>query len=364
MKFTSIVFAALVAATQFSSTFAKAPYNVANTNAVNTAYGTEVVIDVSSTDTVSDSVNNAKSIKDALEAGETTFYMIASFTQPSDGTVVVVTGDADTPDQLKYTPPSDFSGDVTFKYSFNVGAKDASGKTQHGDTAKDSPERDVTVTVNAAIPTSIAADDSIATAYETAVTIDVSGTDTVTDGVSSSKSIEDALKAGDMSLYAIDSTTGLTQPSDGTVVVVTGDADTPDQLKYTPDSGFTGTDTFTYKFTVGAKTSGSKHGSTTASAAATVTVTVKSSGKPTVVKQTVEIPDRVSSGNAVTYNFEGLVNIAAVTPAAPDMDSFNAIVGPVVGDSDNFAANTSTEAVKQNLSTILLNFFNFFRGGN
>jgi hypothetical protein len=198
----------------------------------------------------------------------------------------------------------------------------------------------------------------------TAVTIDVSGTDEVDDGGSSKKSVAAALLAKEMTLYAI-AAGDVTSPTDGgTVTVVKGATDDkPDQLKYTPKDGFTGTATFTYTFDVGIKSLGSvsQHGSNIKkSVMATVTVTVK----PTPIKQTFEIPGQVSSGNAVKYTQAGLFNTVASIPGAPDADSFTAIVKPVFGNSADFAANTSTEVVKQNFNTLFLNFYDFFRGGN
>jgi hypothetical protein len=381
MKFTSIAFAALVAATQFSSTFALQS-NKPKGSTETTAFEKKVLIDVSDNDEVEDGGNKVLSIEDALTRYKISTYKLDITQQGSEGTAKVITGDtvgtsstAGTPDQIEYTPNDGASGSDTFKYTFKVThdpSASAGATPLYGTTAASAPATTVTVTIAAAVPASIAADDSSITTYaDTAVTIDVSGTDTVTNGGSSTKSIEAALKDGDMTDYKIDSSSsGLTQPSDGTVVVDLGDTDTPDKLTYTPDSGFTGADTFTYAFTVGAAdssvSSATQHGDTAApSGFATVTVTVSPAVVSTpVVKQTVEIPGLVSSGNVVKSTQVGLSNIAAFTPSAPDADVFNAIVGPVVGDSDNFAANTSTEAVQQNLSTIFNSFYNFFRGGN
>jgi hypothetical protein len=197
---------------------------------------------------------------------------------------------------------------------------------------------------------------------DTAVTINVANTDTVSKANDvDPTSIKDAFSAGDITAYTIGTvdTTG----TKGAVAVVTS-AGVPDQLKYTPASGFTGKDTFTYTFLVTPKTGG-EYGVSSESASATVTVTVSATPiKPTVIKQTFEIPGLVSSGDVVKSTQVGLSNIAAFTPGAPDAGVFKAIAMPVIGGSADFAANTSTEVVQQNFSTIFNSFYNFFRGGN
>jgi hypothetical protein len=206
---------------------------------------------------------------------------------------------------------------------------------------------------------------SASTYLDTAVTINVAGTDTVQTsvGVASTKSIKDALVA-DITDYTIvigsvDTTTTNTK---GTVALVAGTAKKPFQLMYTPASGFIGTDTFSYKFSSKPVSSGTPFGAPTGieSSPATVTVTVSA----TPIKQTFEIPGLVSSGDAVKSTQVGLSNIAAFTPGAPDAGVFKAIAMPVIGSSADFAANTSTEVVQQNFSTIFNSFYNFFRGGN
>jgi hypothetical protein len=203
--------------------------------------------------------------------------------------------------------------------------------------------------------------------YEgTAVTIDVSANDNVQDGSDNDKLIADALK--EKLIVSYDLKIGSTTTAKSGVVTIKsgvpgtkgGNPGTPDKFVYTPNAGFTGTDIFGYTFLItqdGKNTFGN-----TAKDSVEVDVTVTVS--PTVIKQTFEIPGLVSSGDAVKYNHVGLSNIAAFTPAAPDMDSFTAIVKPVFGGSADFAANTSTEVVQQNFSTIFNSFYNFFRGGN
>jgi hypothetical protein len=326
-----------------------------------------VLIDVSANDKVGDSSpSDDLSIAEALTGYKISTYKLDITQQGSEGTAKVITGDtvgasstAGTPDQIEYTPDDGASGSDTFKYTFKVShAGSASGNDLYGLNSQSASAATVYVTIAAAVPASIAADDSTITTHaDTAVTIDVSGTDTVTNGGSSTKSIEVALDAsGDITDYAIASG-DVTKPTNGAVIVVAGDATNPAQIKYTPASGFTGTDTFKYAFKVTPGT----YGSASASGEALVTVTVSPAA---VVKQTVEIPGQVSSGDAVKSTQVGLSNIAAVTPGAPDAGVFNAIAMPVIGGSADFAANTSTEGVQQNFSTIFNSFYNFFRGGN
>jgi hypothetical protein len=131
--------------------------------------------------------------------------------------------------QCHYTPAGGFSGTDLFSYTVS----DGRGGT---DTAT------VTVTVQANLPPS-AADDSASTTASDPVVVNVLGNDSDPDG--------DSLTIN-----------SFTQPDDGTVEQ-TG----PGMLRYTPDGGFTGDDTFTYTISDG-------RGGTDA---ATVTITVNSS---------------------------------------------------------------------------------------
>ncbi|MFC1479469.1 Ig-like domain-containing protein [Planctomycetota bacterium] len=127
---------------------------------------------------------------------------ISGVTQPANGTVVNNTTD------VTYTPDGDFNGVDTFTYTVS----DGNGGT---DTAT------VTVTVNSINDAPDAADDSASTDIDTAKTIDVLSNDTDADG--------DTLTVS-----------GVGAASNGTVVNNTVD------VTYTPNAGFSGTDTFTY----------------------------------------------------------------------------------------------------------------------
>lgn len=150
---------------------------------------------------------------------------ITAVTGPSNGSTMLA-GDV-----ITYTPNAGFTGDDSFTYTISDG-------NDHSDTAT------VTVTVEAPSADPVAADDTATTPMDAAITIDVLANDTPSDAANA---------------LAV---TSATTPSSGSVVV---NAD--DTITYTPDAGFSGTDTFDYTV--------SEDGAGTATA--TVTVTVQSS---------------------------------------------------------------------------------------
>ncbi len=132
-------------------------------------------------------------------------FIITDFTQPTNGTVKI----DDT--TFVYTPNAGFVGEDTFTYTIC----DDSGEC---DTAT------VTIQVN---PDNenlapVAVDDTAETDENTPVTINVTANDSDPNGDS----------------FTI---TGFTAPPNGTVELING------QLVYTPNDGFSGTDTFTYQ---------------------------------------------------------------------------------------------------------------------
>lgn len=159
----------------------------ANDDAVTTTSGAPVTISVLSNDTDPNG--------DALS--------IVSFNQGTDGAVTQVGND------LVYTPTATFVGTDTFTYTI----QDPDGNQS---TAT------VTVTVNSATsPNPTPVNDSVSTTQNTAVTIDVMANDTDPNG--------DTL-----------SIQGFTQPANG------GVTQSGTNLVYTPVTGYTGTDTFSY----------------------------------------------------------------------------------------------------------------------
>ncbi len=169
---------------------------------------------------------------------------VIDYTQPSNGTVVLVDG------EFIYTPDAGFTGTDTFTYTIS----DGNGGT---DTAT------VTIVVDGNEPP-IANPDNTTTAVNTPVTIPVLPNDSDPDGDN---------------LTVID----FTQPSNGSVVLVDG------EFVYTPDAGFTGTDTFTYTISDG-------NGGTDTT---TVTITIEEPQLPPVA---VDDSETTQGGTPVTIS--------------------------------------------------------------
>ncbi|GMG84516.1 hypothetical protein LNKW23_37320 [Paralimibaculum aggregatum] len=150
---------------------------------------------------------------------------IESVGTPANGTATRISETT-----IRYVPDTGYSGPDEFTYTLSDGVLT--------DTAT------VTVTVAGAGNTAPAAsDDSAATAFETAVLIDVLGNDSDGDG--------DALTI-----------VSVTSPANGTAAIEGG------QVRYTPAAGFSGADMFTYTVSDGMGGTDS----------ATVTVTVDAGG--------------------------------------------------------------------------------------
>ncbi|MBF0368285.1 MAG: tandem-95 repeat protein [Magnetococcales bacterium] len=156
---------------------------------------------------------------------------ISAYTQPDYGSIVL-NGD----DTITYTAPSNYSGSDTFTYTVDDGNQETATAT-------------VTISVSETPNNSpTAVDDTATTEEERAITLsDLLDNDSDRDGDSLSIS-------------------SVGQGSYGTVVD-NGD----NTVTYTPDSGFIGTDTFTYRISDGS-----------ASDTATVTITVTAGNDPPV----------------------------------------------------------------------------------
>ena len=139
---------------------------------------------------------------------------VTAVTTPSSGTAVVAEGSSTT---VTYTPNANFNGTDSFDYTVSDGT--------HTDTGT------VTVTVTAVNDAPVAVNDTVTTAEDTAVDIYVAANDTDIEG--------DTL-----------SVTAVTTPSNGTVIA-SGNTTT---VTYTPDAGFTGTDSFDYTVSDGTDT--------------------------------------------------------------------------------------------------------------
>lgn len=165
---------------------------------------------------------------------------------------------------LNYEPNAGFTGNDSFTYTIT----DSNGGTSTGTV-------NITVgacTASCTTPTLV--NDDRTTDNVTPVTIDVLANDSDQDG--------DTL-----------SIQSFTQGSNGTVEQVSG------QLKYTPNSGYVGTDTFTYTVSDG-------HGHT---ATATVTVTVSDATGGSC-------PANLAASDTVTFAYTNSPSPIAITPAS------------------------------------------------
>jgi hypothetical protein len=145
------------------------------------------------------------------------------------------------------------SGEVTYTPDTNYHGSDSFAYTVDDDDGATSNMATVTVTVNDVNDPPVANDDTASTDEDTAVTIDVLGNDSDVDGTIHPTSV-----------------TIVSGPSHGSLSVdpVSG------EVTYTPDIGYTGSDSFTY-------TVDDDDGDT--SNVATVTVTVSPAGEPECV---------------------------------------------------------------------------------
>jgi hypothetical protein len=125
-------------------------------------------------------------------------------------------------------------------------------------------------------------------------------------------------------------------------------------ITFVPTPGFTGVSKFDYT---------ADDSDMSAAAAVLVTITVGESVSSFSFLQ----PNAISTEAAVGTVRGGLFNVATVTPAGPNAAALTSLLKPVNEGPDNFAANTSLNAVKQNFGALFASFFNsfaIFRGGN
>ena len=177
-----------------------------------------------------------------------------------------------------YTPNAGFSGTDSFTYRASDGEASSAPAT-------------VTLTVSAANRPPVAQDDAETTAAGTAVRVNVLANDSDPDG--------DAL-----------TTTAVSDPPNGSAVIVDGGA----AVRYTPDGGFSGTDSFTYTVSDG-----------TATATATVTITV------TLVNRS---PTAQNDAYAPTEDVEFTAPPPGVlgNDSDPDGDALTAVLGTDVAN--------------------------------
>ncbi len=185
---------------------------------------------------------------------------VASVTQPSHGTAALEGTSA-----VRYTPAANYHGSDSFIYTVSDGSQT--------DMAS------VLITVNSVNDTPVAQNDTASTEGNQAVSIAVLANDSDVDG--------DVLTV-----------TSLTQPSHGSATIVGGAT-----VTYTPQSGFSGPDTFSYTIQDG-------QGGT---AGATVTVNVNFVNRPPVA-----VDDSVSTPEDQELIFNPLAN-----DSDPDEDALS-----------------------------------------
>ncbi|MCX5666736.1 MAG: Ig-like domain-containing protein, partial [Candidatus Omnitrophica bacterium] len=157
----------------------------------------------------------------------------SSLTQPSHGSTVIVGN------LIRYNPANGYTGSDSFTYKATDGLLESGAAT-------------VSIIVNAVNRAPVAANDSTATTINTFTDINVLSNDSDIDG--------NALTV---------SASSLIQPSHGSAVIV------GNLIRYTPATGYTGSDSFTYKATDGLLESGS----------ATVTVTIEQSISDQIIQK-------------------------------------------------------------------------------
>ena len=197
---------------------------------------------------------------------------VTAVTMPTNGTAAI-TADADGDNALvTYTPQSMYSGADTFRYTVSDGT--------------DAAMASVSVTVNTP-PTVL--DDTAHTAFETAIVIEVLANDSDADG-------------DDLTV------TVATTPTNGTATI-TADADGDNTLvTYTPQSGYSGADTFDYTVSDGTDTG-----------TGTVSVTVDSATPPRPMVTASFDQSSITLGESVTLTWSS--TNASQCSGMPSIDS-------------------------------------------
>ncbi|MGB7428249.1 MAG: Ig-like domain-containing protein, partial [Microcoleaceae cyanobacterium] len=218
-------------------------------------------------------------VEDGVPTGQ-----IAITSQPENGTATI--DDKGTPDtsddEVVYTPNPEFNGTDTFTYTIT----DSEGAPSEPTT--------VSVDVESINDTPIAENDEVITPENTPVTINVAENDT---------DIEDGIPTGVISI--------IDQPTNGTVVI--DDKGTPetsdDEVLYTPNPDFDGTDTFTYTI---------EDSEGQPSSVATVTLTVDDPGIPVAVDDGTTTPAETPVTINILENDTDNVEIVPETVAIVD----------------------------------------------
>ncbi|WKN29867.1 Ig-like domain-containing protein [Porifericola rhodea] len=236
----------------------------------------------------------------------------AILTTPSNGTLSAVNGN-----QVEYTPNNNFSGSDSFTFKANDGTAD-------------SEVASVTITVNNSNDAPVAQNVNTSTDEDTPVSITLSASDPDNDPIT----------------FAI-----LTTPSNGTLSVVNGN-----QVEYTPNNNFSGSDSFTFKANDG----------TADSEVASVTITVNNSNDAPVAQNVNTSTDEdtpVSITLSASDPDNDLITFAILT--TPSNGTLSAVNGNQVeytpnnnfsgSDSFTFKANDGTADSEVASVTITVN---------
>jgi len=247
-----------------------------NDGTVDSAVATVSITITAANDTpvaVAQSVTTAEDIAKAITLTGTDVenspltYAIVS--PPASGTL------SGTAPNLTYTPPTNFTGSVSFTFKVNDGTVDSAVAT-------------VSITVTAVNDAPVAVAQSVTTAEDTALPITLTGTDAENSALT----------------YSI-----VSQPANGTL------SGTAPNVTYTPAANFNGADSFTFKVNDG----------TVDSAVATVSITVTAANDTPVFAANPIVAAEANEG--VAYTGQTLAG-KATDPDQGDTITYSKVSGP------------------------------------
>jgi hypothetical protein len=247
---------------------------------------------------------------------------VSAVSTPAHGTAVLLTAGPDA-GKVSYTPQINFTGTDSFTYTVSDGA---------GGTATAS----VAVTVTAVNDAPAAANDAATVAEDTAIAIHVLANDTDADG-------------NTLSVSAVST------PAHGTAVLLTAGPDAG-KVSYTPQTNFSGTDSFTYTISDGSG------GTATASVAVTVTAVndapTAANDVATAIGQTavtidVRANDVDADGDPLSVTTIGAPahGIATVLTSGPDAGKVSYVAAAGFAGSDSFTY-TITDGAQTATATV------------
>ena len=258
----------------------KADSNTATVSITVTSVNDQPVANGQSTTVQENSLDNTITLSANDADGESLTYLLVS--NPANGQL------SGTPPNLKYDPNFNYNGSDSFTFKANDGKADSSIAT-------------VSITVNAVNDAPVADSQSVTTNEDTAKLITLLGTDA----------------DNDVLTYAV-----VSQPSNGTL------SGTAPNLTYTPNAGFSGTDSFTFKANDGAGGAGPLGDSSMA----TVTITVTAvNDAPVANGQSVTTNEDMAKsiflilstsdaeGDALTYTVVGQPGNGTLSGTVPNL---------------------------------------------